>query len=204
MNTGNLLLASSLLALAAGSAQAAIVTIDFESFGVSFPNSQTFNGGQESGFAMATSGGQQTLGNFGALSPSPLANTYLVMPEAAGGTMTVTEQSATTPFEFLGFDMALSGGVAATLTVTGFFNAIQVATDTFTNSPGSAASYGPGNLAGLAIDELRFGYSNAAGATIFLDHIRLETDATVPVPASALLMLTGLLGLAGLRRRQAG
>jgi len=117
-------------------------------------------------------------------------------------TLTITELDPTTPFEFLGFDLAFGGGNTATLNVTGLLNGSTVATDSFSHNPTFAGTFGPGNLAGVAIDELRLEFNMPVNSSLFAGNIRFETDASVPIPAPLALMTAGLCGIATLRRRR--
>ncbi len=180
----SLIAGAALCCLTAG-AQAATITFDDLPFGV-YTGTTT-----EAGFDRAIVGMFVDSGQLEALCCS------------SGGSLTLTKSGGGL-FTFDSIDWLheyFSGGTSS-VTIQGYVGAALIATDVFSTTSTSYATFAAVSLASLAIDRLVVTADRDFTSGGTMDNIVLGTASTVPAPLSLSLVGVGLLGLA-LQRRSA-
>ncbi len=212
----NIALAATLALCAVTSAQAAIVTLDFEGVGNLAPVGDFYNGGVGGGtnygihFSTATLGLiDSDAGGSGNFANEPSASTIMFFLDASNAVMDVAA-GFTTGFSFFyssnAFDGAVNvfdglgatGNLLASLNLvrlgggvgdpTGGDNGVWAAIGVLFNGTAKSVDFG-GVANQIGFDNITFGTNK-------------PTDGTVPVPAGMPLLLAGLGALGLLRRRK--
>ena len=199
---------SSLAVFAPIAANAAPVTIGFENLGGSLLIPINYNGSQESGFDIATSGDQFQALNGGAFTVPPLVDTYILAPADVNGdgsgTLIITELAAATQFQFSGLDIFGLGGTSLppAIIVEGFLGMALVGTDSFTQPSNTAGSHVAVNLLNKNVDRLEIHLTSITeGYNPHIDNIALETNP-IPVPAPLALLLGSIAAMGALKLRR--
>jgi uncharacterized protein YhjY with autotransporter beta-barrel domain len=157
------------------------VTIDFDAFG---PTS-SFGGGSEDGVLIG--------GIFGPVAVNsdylgPFSGPNSIHHDAAGSAGFNLSRADAGGFNLVSFRAGSAFGGAEALTVSGYLQGGLVGTDVFDpNPPDSYVLYTPTNLAGVAMDELRFDMGSAGPGPTHIDDIILAFIALSDASGSSLI-----------------
>jgi hypothetical protein len=189
------LLAAAAVFFVGPAAHAGTVTIDFNGLGGA--DNSVFTTYTEYGFTVADTSGTFRVANAGGNNfgdPEPDIYTD------STGTVTITDGGQ--PFSFDSFDLGFFNAGTTAYTVTGILGGVNAFVDSGSASDATRLSFVL--VSGFSSDQvtsvtLDLTSSNTNGANI--DNISVSTGAT-PEPSSAILLCTGLLGIALVVRKR--
>ena len=200
-----LLTMGALFVLTATSANAAPVTIGFDSL-----PSGVFTSGTEDGFNLT--GTESKLIGFASLVNGFSPDNYITGDNSLGDDWVLDlVESDGSAFEFVSLDSILGPATSGNVvTVRGYAGSDLVGTETFSPplaGTETAQTFSAGSLSGIALTSLQIigqvDPGDPSGFTVFVDDIILENDATVvPLPATVWLLISGLGVIGALSRKR--